>query len=392
MSTLNLYPNENATFADKVNGLQNGDTLLVHHGVYPVTPKPPEQFPESPLGAACAIKGKEDIRIVGFGNPIVQLTEHGDGLLIDGCKNVNVEGVTFQGAGVIRRPENKISYAMIQLYRDNARLAVKDCCFFDSGNHGIAQLWGPRGTSQSIFEGNVFARGGNYGRESLVADGAALAVGGNRNVFRNNHITDWLRGIEIENPFPASGSEHCVIERNLIERCTWQSILVTPDGVPADRMFEQFRGIQICNNTIVGTTVRSEAISNCGIYVSGGLGFRIQDNHISRIADGIGILLQSDHGDIRDSLIAGNMIEDTDRTGIQFSTGVGGSVSQNVFHGNILRRIKGRGIAGEGTLNLVSLNQVFGCDYEPYYGLKKKQTTQWISNEWNDCKLWPNYG
>lgn len=354
-----------------IRDLQNGDILVLNPGEYHLSPPDPEARPETAQGAA-VLHGKRNVRIVGVGNPTINLRNHGTGLLIHDCSDIEIDGIRFVGRGRLRT-ENKSSFALLELYGTNTGIKVENCGFFESGNHGIAHLWGERRTSDSIFRDNVFRHGGNYARGAnrpgetpLQFDGAAIAVGGARNFFTGNRISDWLRGIEIENPYKTS-SDCCVIDGNLVERCTWQSILVTPDGLPGSGMAAFFKLIRITNNIIVGTGTRTEKVSNTGIYVTGGFAMHIVGNQISDIADGIGILLQTDHSEIKDCVISGNLIRNCDRTGIQLSRGQASSPHDNHVTGNTLRRIGGRGIFVEGVGNLVSRNDIVGVQWEPIY-------------------------
>jgi hypothetical protein len=393
-----VYQGENLPAA--FNRLNSGDTLIIHGGdimslPYDVKPDVADNQHASVHGAAITIANKQNLHIIGAGQPIIRVRGHGTGILIRDCFNVTIGGITVHGEGVLRDPNNTISYALIMFYGANERICIRDCGIYYSGNHGIAHLWGKRLTCNSTFERNQFLTGGNYsrggedGQTPLQFDGAALAVGGSRNRFVNNHVADWLRGIEIENPHETPSS-YSVIEGNLIERCTWQSILVTPDGVPGTNMDRQFKSIRISNNIIIGTGTKTEKMSNTGIYVSGGDGIQIIGNQIRDIADGIGILLQSDHADLHDFLVLDNMIHDVDRTGIQLSTGASGVNRDNVVRGNLMRRIKGRGVYMEGTRHLLSDNNVIGCEWEPYYHLPALNSDIiGQDNSWDDCKREP---
>lgn len=328
--------------------LNSGDVVLIYPGDYRLTPT---NTPESPYGAELVLQNVFGVRIVGLGRPSLTRVTHGSAILIHDCDNVRIENVAFIGPGILRGVENEISYALVQFYSLNRRIVIEHCMFLDGGNHGIAHLWGPRTTCDCLFQHNHFENGGNYSRKTLLYDGAACAVGGGNNRFLHNRVVNWLRGAEIENPFPPTQSSNCVIAHNTFERCPWQTILVTPDCAPSQipQAIGTFDNIHIKDNTIIGTKTKTEKVSNTGIYLTGGRFAQITGNVIRDIADGIGILFQAEHGDIEDCLIESNTIAGVDRNGIHLMRGSSGTVKRCVVRGNMLRSIAGAPLYAESS-------------------------------------------
>jgi hypothetical protein len=98
--------------------------------------------------------------------------------------------------------------------------------------------------------------------------------------------------------------------------------------------------------------------------------------------DGVGVLLQTDHSEIKDFVISGNLIRNCDRTGIQLSKGQASSPHDNHVTGNTLRRIGGRCIFVEGVGNLVSRNDIVGVQWEPIYCIEPDNVI--TGNHWAD--------
>lgn len=336
---MNLYHVRNTNELKKAfKQLNSGDVVLVYPGTYTLHPT---SKPEDPWGAELVMENLCGVRIIGLGNPTLYCATHGSAILIRNCTDCSLDGLAFIGNGPLHGELNEISYAQVQFHAVNQRIAIEHCKFLDGSNHGIAHLWNERDISDCLFQHNLFKNGGNYARKNLQYDGAAWAVGGTNNRFIHNHVIDWLRGAEIQNGLPPTQSSNCIIAHNTFERCPWQTVLITPDCHPSDipKSVGTFDNIEVKDNTIIGTKTKVGSLCNTGIYVTGGRYMQITGNTIRDMADGIGILLQSEHTDIEDCLIESNTIVGVDRNGIHLMRGNNGTVRSCVVRGNVQRNI-----------------------------------------------------
>lgn len=306
------------TLQERFARASDGDTITLSPSTFNFSP-PTEANPNGPAGCALSLQDKSYITVRGLGTRI-KLDSHGNGLMICNCDNILIEGITFTGAGPLLT-SNSFYYALALLHDSNERITFRNCRFINGGNHGIAHLWGPRSSNNCTVDSCSFENGGNYDRTVLGGDGAAIAIGGAGTVIVNNRIDNWLRGIEVEAHDAPVDCSNIIITGNILRGCAWQSILVTPTG--GIFAAPKFRNIAICNNVIEGTRIRSGKFSNTGIYLTGGRDILIANNLISRIADGIGILLTTDHGAIERVCLAANLVE-ADRVPVLIKAGATG--------------------------------------------------------------------
>lgn len=379
---------------DRVFGcIDNGEVIAIENNGKPYMLTPKHAIAEDPNGAAINITDRKGVQIIGLGNPVIQLTTIGTGITFRESSDCTIDGITIKGIGPLRGAENEHSCAHVQFFGTNTGITIKNCHFLDAANHGCAALWGERRTSQCRFVNNVFKNGGNYARKGLKYDGAALAVGGEDITVEGNYIENWLRGIEHENSLTTPSSSRTIIASNRLVGCSWQSVIITPDsGKPNLPVFGE---IILRDNIIIGTQSRVGQMSNTGVYISGANGLIATGNRIRNIAGGCGMLFDAQHGDIRDCLVASNVISDCDATGVQFSPGALGKCFDNVVRGNVLRRIYGRGVYVDGSGNFIEGNSVIDCYWEAYFSATSDRVfgdakNDWSGNRSNRCAKQPN--
>jgi hypothetical protein len=357
-----------ASLSRALQFVQNNDTVLVYPGPYMETPQEPlyEVYELPGLGAALHLQNLSGVTIRGIGRPVVWFTTHGNGLALENCTDIRIEGLHFRGAGQLMESQPYL-FALLLLHGSNDRIQVRDCIFSESGNHGIGHLVGPRGTDNSVFENNQFLTGGHLRQPYLVADGAAIAVGGSDNRICGNHIRDWLRGIELESSVPDSTTSRNVVSGNRIYRCLWQSILVVPEHQNPD-LFDQ---IIISDNIIQGTGCStSPGFIQEGISVWGGQNMRLSGNTIQDMFNGLGIHVHTDKAPVHNVIISENLIKNVDRTGIHVARTTFPARS-TVFplsacqvHHNVVGPVGGRGIWIEGDYNSIDFNHIRDCGVE----------------------------
>jgi hypothetical protein len=311
-----------ATLSEAFKTIQDNDTVLIYPGVYTETPAEPLDILDLPGGGAPLwLRQRRCVALQGIGFPEIHFTAHGNGLAIEDCTDIRIEGLKFRGAGLITEP--KLYYfALLFCHGVNEALVVRDCVFTESGDHGIGHLLGPRTTNNCVIENNRFYLGGHMKHPVLWRDGAAIALGGSGNVIYGNRIERWLRGMEFESgdyPGHDTPTSRNIFSHNKVLQCWWQHILVTPTHRQAD-LFDQ---ILIEGNIVQGWGARPEqsfdpasTFAHEGIYFAGGVNAQIRGNDISDMWDGIGVRMTADWSDIADVLVSENRIWNVGRTGI----------------------------------------------------------------------------
>lgn len=329
---------------------QDYDTIVVRQGVYSFTPLLPttETWQAHPDGgAAMTLRGRKGVRIIGDHGPLLKFTP-GSGLCVMDCQDIDVSGLTFQGQGYTLTPE-KWYFALMLLAGHNTGLRVHECSFWDSGNHGIGHLMGGS-TDDSVFERNVFLRGGHLnrpadveGQPALGGDGAALAVRGSRNVYRRNLIVDWLRGIEIE----AKNNEasNNIAELNELRNVFWHGIFITPTGGDPERCRRNI----IRHNLLTSGPGMGNFTMAHPIYVSGGYSQFIEDNQIRcKIGDWCGIDVSANHCDLTPGVYRNRIFGGRFGIGVGFNGTPAGKIGALVAW-NQLDSCEGAGIGYYGT-------------------------------------------
>jgi hypothetical protein len=357
-----------ATLSRALETVRDYDAVFVYPGPYMETPQEPTDVLNQPAGgAALRLRDRRCVTIRGLGLPEIWFTTHGNGLAIENCSEIRIEGLKFRGAGLLTEPK-PYYFALLLLNGINESIVVRDCVFTESGNHGIGHLLGPRTTNNSVFENNRFLLGGHLKHPLLNRDGAAIALGGSGNLIYGNRIERWLRGMEFESgDFPGQDTPTArnIFSHNKLLQCWWQHVAV----IPTHRQAALFDQILIEGNIIQGwgappdQTFDPEGIySHEGIYVGGGVNTQIRGNDISDMWDGIGLRLTADWCDIRDALVTENRIRNVGRTGIHaVSIPSQGTVQRCRFNSNKIGPCGGRGIWINGDYNVVEGNGVHLC-------------------------------
>lgn len=315
------WSNPFATLSQALQVVRDNDVVLIYPGPYLERPLEPTDIAiQTGGGAPLHLQNRRGVTLRGIGRPEVWFTHHGNGLTLENCSDVCVEGLDFRGAGILTEPK-PYYFALLLLHGVNEAIRVRNCGFLDSGNHGIAHLLEPRTTNNSVFEKNRFVNGGHMNHPWLGRDGAAIALGGSGNTFYSNRIERWLRGVELESGnFPGRDqpTSRNIVASNTFLQCWWQHICVLPTHFKA-ALFDQ---IIIESNIIQGWGTEpprdgeSRPFPHEGIYFAGGVNAHIRGNSISDMWDGIGIRLSADWSDIQDLLVSENRVWNVDRTGI----------------------------------------------------------------------------
>lgn len=208
---------------------------------------------------------------------------HAPILIIANCHDVTIKNCVFVGPGKLTVP-NSTYYALAELRGTNSHITFHDCIFRDGGNHGIGHLNGDRTTTDLLVKRCRFIGGGNYkAPNNLVWDGAAVACGGKGLVVRDCYFEDWIRGVEVENPFSDASF---VIEDNRFVGIPHAAVWVTPTGWLNKISGQVFTG-RISNNVIVGGPPVPGGFKPAGIVVRGGQDILIEGNRVSNVPYGI---------------------------------------------------------------------------------------------------------
>jgi hypothetical protein len=367
------WSNPFATVSAAFREIRDYDTVLIYPGPYQETPLEPLDL--SILaggGAPLWLYNRRSVTIQGLGRPVIWFTAHGNGLCIDSCTDIRIEGLHLRGAGLLLEPK-AYYFALLLCNGYNDHLQIRDCVFSESGDHGIAHLIGPRTTNNCIIENNHFTTGGNLNHPLLVRDGAAIALGGSGNLIYGNRIEFWLRGMEYESgSFPGQDAPTLrnIFSHNRLLQCYWQHMIITPTHL-AGNLFDQ---LIIEGNLIQGWGEEPETslgpanrFSHDGIYLAGGRNVQIRGNEISDMWDGSGMRITADWGDITDLLVSENRIWNVDRTGIhaQSVPAQGGNPAFDLkrcrFVNNQVGPCGGRGILVNGDYNVVESNDIHEC-------------------------------
>lgn len=333
----------------KFAALQNGVTLLLHPGTYRVTPPEPIEIANQLCGgAALPLQGLEDVKILGSGNPMIQSTRHGSIIGIEDCARVSVSGLTLRGNGYITSPQPWY-FALLYLGGNNHTLRVHDCEFSDSGDHGIGHLLDGE-TEHSVFERCYFAGCGMLVHSNLIADGAALAIGGSHNTYSDLLIEDCVRGIEWENKYGDFAKGGHETRGNIARGCRifrpiWQAIYVDPSHCKPELFADN--SIVDCIIQGRGKPFNDRFTGEQGIRLGGGTNWRISGCQISNLNDECGIAAEL-RCDLTDGIIEGNRIYGCGRNGIDLNQTAGQSIRRVMVRGNMIGPVGGRGIFLDG--------------------------------------------
>jgi hypothetical protein len=360
-----------ATVSKAFQAIQDYDTVFIYPGPYMEQPLEPLDIANlAGGGAPLWLNNRRCVTLKGVGLPTIWFTQQGNGLTIENCSDIRIEGIQFRGAGLVTQSE-PYYFALILCNGVNDGITVRDCVFTESGNHGIAHLLGPRTTTNCVIENNHFSVGGNMKNPLLGLDGAAIALGGSGIRIYGNRIERWVRGVEFESGSFAglnAPTVQNVLSSNRILQCWWQHVTITPthnqaalfDKIIVEGNIIQGWGAQPAQNFDPTSTYPHD-----GIYFAGGVNVQIRGNDISDMWSGIGIRMSADWSDIQDALVVDNRVRDVDLTGIHAVATTGATSSFNVkrcrFANNKIGPCGGRGLWVKGDLNIVESNDIHLC-------------------------------
>jgi len=330
-------PYESLTQA--VAAVQSGDIIQVYPGVHSVTPG----YTPGTSGTGTApmqLWYKTNITIVGIGNnAVVEGLGFGDYMLIRGCRDIVVENITFRGD----KPDvvsNQL-FSTIHFSGTNENIRISECSFLGQGNHAVSHLRGDKTTRGVEISSCYFYNGGDLDGLNGGTDGAAVSGIGSEWSIINNRIESYARGIEIESSGP-SVIENVNITGNILVDVSNLGIMVFATSHVSSR----FKNILISKNQL-RNTYSEEPVIGIPIFVGGGENITITDNLIRR-ARSAGIYLSTQHGDIKNCIVAHNQVVDCGWRGIQVYAMSGRTCENVLIDGNYVSECSNSGILALG--------------------------------------------
>lgn len=284
------------------------------------------------------LDGVDDVRLLGPAT--LSWSEHSSPILIRNCNRITIDGLTLIGPGPLTIV-NKCYYAAIELAGVNDRITFRRCEFSDWGNHGVAHLTGDRTTTNALVERCRFSHGGNYGRtDSLVWDGAAVAIGGLGTTINDTKVSNWTRGFEFEN---ANSDCYFTVDGCQISNCPHVGVWITPTGGQNGIKGQVFSG-RITNTTIGPGRKLPTGFLPTGICCTGGQDIQVLNFRVFGMQDGCGVMFSATMAPIKRVQICNGLITDIGRSGILYRNGFEGTkdkVDDLVCSGNLLTGIMG---------------------------------------------------
>ncbi len=258
---------------------QNGDTIMIRPGTNMVAP------------GSVVFDAKTNISVIGFGpGSILQASAQGQIIVVSNCTAVHIEGVTLKGT-VTTKSGGTGYYALLELGGTNNHVTVVKNRFLNSGDHGIAHLYGPRSSYNLRVIDNYFEQIGGTNNSTFGGgvDGTAVAVAGGDSIIAFNRMHNVLRGVEIEGA-PSGDYKHRIRVVGNTLNGIWEGnrdfgygIAITANSADGQ---SNILAIEISGNLIDAYPEATGRFS-VGIYVSGGNGVTIRDNKVQRTANGI---------------------------------------------------------------------------------------------------------
>jgi hypothetical protein len=294
-------------FENVANGLQPGDELILHGGLYSQNCKRSLQLngtAQAPIIIRAA-DGESPLLTNGNGN--------NNNIEIQSSSHLIIRGLRFQGGSTGMR------------FIGGNNITVEDCEIFETGNNAVAMNsgnsdsmifrrnhihhtglvtnegegfyvgcnWDNCYVNNSLFEGNYIhhLRGNGSGGN----DGIEIKVGSHGNIIRNNVIHDTNIGTEYPCIFVyGGGPEVNIVEGNVVWNCG-EGIQVVSDAVVRNNIFlnsntgilatphvqvSEMRNVTIVNNTIYGNSAEclymrwsgatNMTFANNAVYCPGG--------------------------------------------------------------------------------------------------------------------------
>src|SRR5512133_1949704 len=96
------WTNPYATVSKAFKAVQDNDTVLIYPGPYLEKPDPPlDIFRQPGGGAPLWLLGRQGVSICGMGRPTIWFVDHGNGLVLENCTDIRIEGLHLRGAGIL---------------------------------------------------------------------------------------------------------------------------------------------------------------------------------------------------------------------------------------------------------------------------------------------------
>jgi hypothetical protein len=328
------YLNDGENLADAVNRLDNGMTLMIGPGTYPVDVTLAEDG-----GGPCRLFCKTNVTILGHG-PATRITGSnvGNFFTLADCERVAFQYLHIDGQ---KHETGAVHLAhAIALSGLNNDLLFSHCQFYNLYGHAISieSAEGHRSRNVRVLN-NHFENLGHPDVIGVGADGACFNGGADDLVFTGNTSWHCIRGVELYSYGDAY--TNLVVTGNSFHDPREFGILVRPFVSPK----ASFRGLVLANNALFGNPARQTGVKR-GISVGGAEDLAIMNNLVSGFSNGC-VYLHAENYSISNALIAGNLVTDSGYTGIELDdqggpaeivnvTVVGNSVTRTHYDGIVL--------------------------------------------------------
>ncbi len=316
------------TIQDAFRNAADNCTILIYPGTHTVTGGLcyEDQVNNVATNAALFLINKSHITIRGIGRPTIYVSQWGDGLALEHCRNITIHGIRFAGTGL--GGTNLSNFSMINLLGTNLDVLVADCLFEDFGSQGVSQLNDPKWSERVTVQNCVFHNGGTGAHPTLGGDGAAVSGVGSHWKVLGCQVSRCYRGVEIQTSWPWNTVHDVLVADNDIEYAnTGISCLGSATTNYAD------------------ITISGNNVHTCkdfpGVGPINGSGIQVYGTRVSVIGNTVhdfgafGILVG--YVQSRDCLVAGNTVVSN---GLWGSAGIyvvgGNDVSNNAVIGNVV--------------------------------------------------------
>ncbi len=334
-----------AALKEVFDAVRSGDEVVFQPGVYTVKPAYPAGHATAPL----QLHSKTNVSFrAATGDVEIYSDGPGEMLLLSECSSLRFENLTFRSDRTPVQNGNWL-YSLIMLYNRNEKLTFENCRFLQFGNHAISQLYGIKQSTDVVIRNCFFADGG----DPVAGDGAAVSGIGSRWLLENNLIERCLFGFEIEGPWGTN--QNITIRSNtFINPYGCAVVIFATSGDSA-----HFSDIEISDN-VIKDAIRSsaQAAYPSSILVGGGQRVSVLRNVIDGSV-GNGIVARAHWADLRDCVIADNIVTNIGFAGIvadEFY--VTRHATNSVIRGNIVSDVGLSGITVAGSQILVISNTV----------------------------------
>jgi len=338
------WPGAYSTINEAIGAADDGDTIIVHEGTY----------------AAFELRLRNNISITGVGDPVVNVSMNTSAddwgmAYVDESTNINIEGINFDGAGVIGHAGNgAIGYA-------NSTGAISDVSIenfigtvigngilviSNEGTHSVQisdvtvenTQWGiwVVNAQASIYDCQIDGNGlgesiGIYLWYNAIAEVVGNTINNSNDGIR---IDGSSNNIINENEISASGEHGISIINNSDENQIIENVIKKSSG---DGIFLENSN----KNTIAGNEI-SDTSSFNGIVLFGGDDNIINENEIKN-SGACGISINGSDNNI----VSGNKISGSGKHGIHIKN----SSNNNTIEENVIKKSDRVGIRVAETSN-----------------------------------------